>query len=82
MLGADVRLVAAALERLGEEGVVIALVPSADRLEELLRVCRDPRVWSLLGDAEVIPLPDASVDAVVGDVPADAAPEVARVLRS
>ena len=80
-MGADERLVAAALERLGEDGEVIALDPSADRLEQLRGACRDPRVWFLIGDAGVIPLPDASVDAVVGHVPSEAAPERSRVLR-
>jgi len=38
----------------------------------------DPRVWFMIGDAEIIPLPDECVDEVVG-VPGS--PEVDRVTR-
>jgi hypothetical protein len=40
----------------------------------------DPRLDYLLGELPVLPLPDASIDLLVGADPADA--EVARVLRA
>jgi ubiquinone/menaquinone biosynthesis C-methylase UbiE len=51
-----------ALDRLGEDGEVIALDISVDCLEELRAGCADPRIWYLIGSAEVLPLPDTSVD--------------------
>jgi ubiquinone/menaquinone biosynthesis C-methylase UbiE len=77
VLRADERLVADALERAGEGGGVIVLDPSAERLEALERALPDPRVWYQIGDARVVPLPDDSVDAVVGDP----SPDVERVIR-
>jgi arsenite methyltransferase len=58
-------LVFGALDRLGEDGSVIALDVSVDCLEELLSACDDPRVSYLVGDADVLPLPDSSFDAVL-----------------
>lgn len=58
-------LVLGALERLGAEGAVVALDISVDCLEELRTKCDDPRVSYLVGSAEVVPLPDSSVDAVL-----------------
>ena len=77
VLRADERLVADALERAGEGGGVIVLDPSAERLEALERALPDPRVWYQIGDAGVVPLPDDSVDAAVGDP----SPDVERVIR-
>ena len=57
-------LVFGALDRLGDGGSVIALDVSVDCLEELRAACEDPRVAYLVGDAEVLPLPDDSVDIV------------------
>jgi ubiquinone/menaquinone biosynthesis C-methylase UbiE len=54
-------------ERIGD-GWVYAVDPSVDVLEELLRGAHEaelPGVMYLIGDAEVIPLPDASVNAAV-----------------
>ena len=54
-------------ERVGD-GWVFAVDPSVDVLEELLRGAHEaslPGVMYLIGDAEVIPLPDESVDAAV-----------------
>ena len=54
-----------ALGQAGDEDVVV-LDPSADRLEQLERDARDPRVSYLIGEPAVLPLPDAWVDAVLG----------------
>ena len=78
VVGADSGLLAVELERMGDDEDVIVLDESAERLEVLEDEVADPRVWFMIGDAEVIPLPDASVDEVVG-VPAS--PEVDRVTR-
>jgi ubiquinone/menaquinone biosynthesis C-methylase UbiE len=67
-LGAGTGLLTfAAHERIGD-GWVFAVDPSIAALEELLRVAHETKVAGimyLVGDAEVIPLPDASVDACV-----------------
>jgi arsenite methyltransferase len=83
-------LTLAAHERIGE-GWVIAVDPSVRALEELLRLAHAANasgIMYLVGDADVLPLPDASVDvAVLGaalgrlaDTSA-AVRELARVLR-
>jgi ubiquinone/menaquinone biosynthesis C-methylase UbiE len=54
-----------ALDRLGPDGEVIALDISVDCLEEVRSACDDPRVEYLVGSAEVLPLPDSSVDVVL-----------------
>jgi ubiquinone/menaquinone biosynthesis C-methylase UbiE len=78
VVGADSGLLAVELERMGENEDVIVLDASAERLEELEDEVADPRVWFMIGDAEVIPLPDGAVDEVVG---ADPSAEVRRVSR-
>ena len=77
-----------ALDRLGLEGWVVAVDISVDCLDELRATCTDPRVSYLVGDAQVLPLPDESVDVVLTRsvliyVPqkAQAARELYRVLR-
>ena len=77
VLGADASVVADVLGRLGDEDLVVLDV-SAGRLELLLGELADPRVWFMIGDAEVIPLPDRSADEVIGSA---GSPEVARVTR-
>jgi len=67
-----------ALEQLAGDELLIVIDSSADRLEELERRFPDPRITFLIGDREVIPIPDASVDRVLGDG-SDA--ELRRVLR-
>jgi hypothetical protein len=58
---------------------VVILEPSVDELERLLAELADARLDYLLGSLPVLPLPDSSVDRLVGG---DAGhPEVARVLR-
>jgi ubiquinone/menaquinone biosynthesis C-methylase UbiE len=84
-------LTLAAHERIGD-GWVIAVDPSVGALEELLRlahVANASGIMYLVGDAEVLPLPDASVDVAVLDSVlvhvADTGAvvrELARVLRS
>ena len=74
----DGDLLGEALVRLGEDELLVAVDPSADRLEQLERSFPDPRVAFLIGDGAVIPIPDRFVDQVVGDA---AAAELRRVLR-
>ena len=59
---------------------IVVLEPSVAALEGLLEELADPRLDYLLGELPVLPLPDASVDLLVGADGADA--EVARVLRA
>ncbi len=68
----------AALDVLGPDGGVVVVDASSERLERLQDACPDPRVSYLIGDGEVLPVPDASVDVVLGDA---SAAEVERVLR-
>lgn len=77
-----------AVDRVGVDGDVIALDISVDALEELRGRTRAPNISYLVGQADVLPLRDASVDAVVTrsvliyvDDKAEAAREFARVLR-
>jgi hypothetical protein len=58
---------------------IVVLEPSVDELEELMHELRDPRLDYVLGSLPVLPLPDASVDLLVGADPDDT--EVRRVLR-
>jgi arsenite methyltransferase len=85
LLAADVR------GRIGD-GAVYAIARDVDTLDELLRVAHElgiAGVGYLVGDPDVLPLPDASVDAAVGHGPlsdasemAGAAAELYRVLRA
>jgi hypothetical protein len=68
------------LGRLGGFDEIVVLEPSVDELERLMAELADPRLDYLLGELPVLPLPDASIDLLVGADPADA--EVARVLRA
>ena len=74
----DGDLLGEALEALAPDELLIVVDPSATRLEELQERFPDPRVTYLIGDGSVIPIPDASVDRVLGDG-SDA--ELRRVLR-
>ena len=58
---------------------IVILESSVDELERLQHELADPRLDYLLGELPVLPLPDASVDRVIGADSAD--PEIARVLR-
>jgi len=60
-------LTLAAHDRIGD-GWVIAVDPSVGALEELLRLAHEANangIMYLVGDAHVLPLPDASIDAAV-----------------
>jgi ubiquinone/menaquinone biosynthesis C-methylase UbiE len=63
----DGDLLGDALEQLAEDELLIVVDPSADRLEELQRAFPDPRITFLIGDGVVIPVPDQSVDRVLGE---------------
>jgi hypothetical protein len=76
VVGADEDVVARALAGLGAEDGLIVLDQSAGALETLERVLLDSRVWYQIGDGDVVPLPDRSVDGVVG-----VGEDVTRVLR-
>jgi arsenite methyltransferase len=84
-----VLLTLGAAERAGADGDVLAIDISVDVLEELRAHCAAPNVSYLVGSADVIPLPDATVDVVmtrsvliyVSDK-AEVAREFERVLRS
>ena len=78
ILGADVARTA--LAELGDFDEIVIFEPSVDELERLVTELADPRLDYLLGELPVLPLPDASVDRLIGG-PADD-PEVARVTRS
>jgi ubiquinone/menaquinone biosynthesis C-methylase UbiE len=74
----DGDLLGEALAELAEDELLIVVDSSADRLEELQRRYPDPRITFLIGDGEVIPVPDGAVDRVLG---AAFEPELHRVLR-
>ena len=73
----DGALLGDALERAGDEDVIV-IDRSAAELERLEEALPDPRVFYLIGDSAVLPLPDRSVDEAVGGNPG---PELDRVLR-
>jgi hypothetical protein len=58
---------------------IVVLDPSTGELERLVEELADPRLDYMLGALPVLPLPDASVDLLVGADAED--PEVVRVLR-
>ena len=68
------------LARLNGFDEIVIFEPSVAELERLLEELADPRLDYLLGELPVLPLPDGSVDLLVGADPADA--EVIRVLRA
>jgi ubiquinone/menaquinone biosynthesis C-methylase UbiE len=65
-LGAGTGLLAlGAVARVGEDGDVYALDRSVDALAELRHAAGAPQLWYLIGDAEVLPLPDTFVEVAV-----------------
>jgi phospholipid N-methyltransferase len=77
VLGADAAR--RSLAQFDDYDEIVVLEPSVDELEGLLLELADPRLDYVLGALPVLPLPDRSVDLVIGADPDD--PEVARVLR-
>jgi ubiquinone/menaquinone biosynthesis C-methylase UbiE len=75
----DGDLIGLALDELADDELMIVVDPSADRLEELEKRFPDPRVTWLVGDGVVIPIPDDSVDRVLGE---GSDSELRRVLRT
>jgi ubiquinone/menaquinone biosynthesis C-methylase UbiE len=69
--------VAALAERVAPDGDVLVVDESVDALEALRARTRAPNVFYLVGCAEVLPVPDAAVDEVVG-APATAAAQAER----
>ena len=67
-----------ALGDAGDEDVIVVEHSAAD-LERLERETADPRVFYLIGDIEILPLPDNSVDSALGE---GVEPELGRVLRA
>jgi hypothetical protein len=78
VLGADAAR--RSLAQFDDYDEIVVLEPSVDELEGLLAELADPRLDYVLGQLPVLPLPDRSVDLVIGGDSAD--PEVARVLRN
>jgi hypothetical protein len=74
----DAALLGEALACAGDEDVYVVDL-SAVRLEELEREAADPRAFYLIGEPAILPLPDRSVDAALGD---GVEPELRRVLRA
>ncbi len=75
----DGDLLGQALEQLAEDELLIVVDTSADRLEELEERNPDPRITFLIGDRDVIPVPDGAVDRVLGE---GSESELRRVLRT
>ena len=69
----------ASLSDLGDYDEIVVLDSDVPALEALVSELGDPRLDYMLGALPVLPMPDASVDLLVGADPAD--PEVVRVLR-
>jgi ubiquinone/menaquinone biosynthesis C-methylase UbiE len=76
--------VAAAVEDAGPDGDVFVLNESVDLLEQLRGAVAAPNVSYFVAQADVLPLPDHSVDSVVTYVAwtTEAEAESARVLRA
>ena len=69
----------ASLSQLGDYDEIVVLDSDVAALEALVSELADPRLDYMLGSLPVLPMPDDSVDVLVGADPAD--PEVVRVLR-
>ena len=68
----------AALAEAGPDGDVLVVDADVDRLEQIRRASAAPNVFFLIGDAEVLPLLDGSVDVVLGGLRGG---DIERVLR-
>jgi hypothetical protein len=69
----------AVLAELGDYDEIVVLDSDVVALEALVSELADPRLDYMLGALPVLPMPDDSVDLLVGADPDD--PEVVRVLR-
>jgi phospholipid N-methyltransferase len=69
----------ASLPELGDYDEIVVLDSDVPALEALVSELADPRLDYMLGGLPVLPMPDHSVDVLVGADPDD--PEVVRVLR-
>jgi phospholipid N-methyltransferase len=69
----------ASLPQLGDYDEIVVLDSDVAALEALVSELADPRLDYMLGGLPVLPMPDDSVDLLVGADAAD--PEVVRVLR-
>jgi hypothetical protein len=69
----------AALSELGDYDEIVVLDSDVEALEALVAELADPRLDYMLGGLPVLPMPDGSVDLLVGADAGD--PEVVRVLR-
>jgi len=69
----------ASLLELGDYDEIVVLDSDVPALEGLVSELADPRLDYMLGSLPVLPMPDDSVDLLVGADPTD--PEVVRVLR-
>ena len=69
-----------ALSGLGDYDEIVVLDSDVPALEALVAELADPRLDYMLGGLPVLPMPDGSVDLLVGADAAD--PEVVRVLRA
>ena len=67
------------LAELADYDEIVVLDPDPAELESLVSELADPRLDYMLGSLPVLPMPDGSVDVLVGADAAD--PEVVRVLR-
>ena len=68
------------LAQLGDYDEIVVLDSDVAALEALVAELADPRLDYMLGGLPVLPLPDASVDLLVGADASD--PEVMRVIRT
>jgi phospholipid N-methyltransferase len=70
----------ASLAELGDYDEIVVLDSDVPALEALVSELADPRLDYMLGGLPVLPMPDDSVDLLVGADATD--PEVVRVLRA
>jgi len=64
-IGAGTGLLTLAAAERAPDGDVFAIDVSVDALEELRRISTTPNVFFLIGSADVLPLPDESLDVIV-----------------
>ena len=83
VIGAEAELIATLAAEVAPDGDVVVVDGSVDTLERLRHASPEPDVTYLVGESEVLPLPDESVDAVRTMSPpnASSSSEFFRVLR-